>query len=108
GGAPTGVQFRIPRVFPFPEAPRRRVPVAREPSATAQCITAPIDSRCAFEPPAATDHADGIEKGPNVEIENPVIAPASLPCYSRGLERRLVRPIPIESEWKCLSNSGSR
>src|SRR6201997_5707377 len=38
---------------------------------------------------------NSVEKGPNVEIENPVIAPAPLPCYSHGLERRFTGPIPI-------------
>src|SRR6201987_2185870 len=38
---------------------------------------------------------NGVEKGPNVEIENPYKAPAPLPCSPHGFGRRFTEPIPI-------------
>jgi hypothetical protein len=36
-----------------------------------------------------------VEELADIQIQNPVITPATLPCFCNGIERRTTRPVPI-------------
>src|SRR5262249_33652917 len=88
---------RSPRPVACPPCAQRcgHPPSARATATSARCKAAPMDIGMTLDRLEHQLPVDAVEEALDVEVENPVIAPAALAGLGHGIDCRLARPVAV-------------